>query len=417
MMRSLLNPILLFFCITAQAQPRPGDVFREYVWHNASGDCNGALRVGGKLDYRLTEAADDYRGRGMISPPFELDLVHATRAELVVEKMLCHGGTKGLRVSINEHEAMILPEAPGIPKPQAEYAHHFNTVVQVDLSSLYPGTGNSFLFEVDTAGHWWPQNLVYGMILRVYYEEGQVTDRGKISFPAPGDTLGTENRIRVEVPAGEMVNSIDLVGYYEDADLEGDGIYRQWHYAYHKGLIYDHIGTVNIAPFQLNWNTEWIPDQQDEIMLAAFVHLKNGYTYMTEAIEDLTLDRPSYSVELCKPYMRPMQWFTRDGEFSERFRLTGDPSRIREARLLFRSWSPGYFNGIYINNFLVFIKEGPKYDYFLHGIPIETFMLETGENILTTGMTPLYNGQMVHGVEIQWPGIMVLIKYDTRTHQ
>ena len=416
-MRYLLKPILLFLCITAQAQPRPGDVFREYAWYNVSGDCNGALRVGGNLDYRLTENVDDYLGQGLISPPFELDLLHATRAELVVEKMLCHGGTKGLRVSINEHEAMILPEAPGIPIPQADYAHHFNAVVPVNLSCLKPGSGNTFLFEVDTAGHWWPQNLVYGMILRIYYEDAQVSDRGQISFQARGDIMGTENQIRVYVTDSETVKSIDLLGYYEDADMEGDGIYRQWHYGYHKGQICNHIGTVHAVPFQLNWNTEWIPDQQDEIMLAAFIHLKNGYTYMTEAVEDLTLDRPSYSVELCKPYMRPRQWFTRNGEFSERFRLRGDPSMIREARLVFRSWSPGYFNGIFINNFLVFIKEGPKYDYFQHEIPIETFMLEAGENILTTGITPLYHGQMVHGVEIQWPGIMVLVKYDTQTDQ
>ena len=61
-------------------------------------------------------------------------------------------------------------------------------------------------------------------------------------------------------------------------------------------------------------------------------------------------------------------------------------------------------------------KEGPKYDYFEHNIPVEElYSLKEGENILKTGLTPLYPEGMVHGVEVQWPGIMLLIKYDTRT--
>jgi len=35
----------------AIAQARPGDLFREYRWTNQKGDCAGALRVGGRLDY------------------------------------------------------------------------------------------------------------------------------------------------------------------------------------------------------------------------------------------------------------------------------------------------------------------------------------------------------------------------------
>jgi len=160
------------------------------------------------------------------------------------------------------------------------------------------------------------------------------------------------------------------------------------------------------------WNTEWLPDQEGPMKLASFIHLRNGYSYMTEAVEDLVLSRSGYSVELCRPYMRPKGWFTREGEFSERFHLKGDPEKITEAKMVFRSWSPGYFNGIYINGFLVFIKEGPKYDYYQHDIPIETHVLKQGENKLKTGKTPLYHGEMVHGTEVQWPGIMLNIKYD-----
>ena len=59
-MRYYISIISLFsICNIILAQPAPGDLFREYVWYNETGDCN-------------------------------LDMVLAVKAELVVEKMLCH---------------------------------------------------------------------------------------------------------------------------------------------------------------------------------------------------------------------------------------------------------------------------------------------------------------------------------------
>ena len=407
---------LIFFSIAeiASTQPVPGDLYREYAWYNEAGDCNGALRVGGAMGYRTrTDLVEFYHGNGMLKPPLELRLDHAIRAELVVEKMLCHGGTKGLRVSINENDPVYIPEAENIPEPQSSYAHHFNQVVPIDLKLLRQGKGNTFEFSVDTAGHWWPQNLIYGFILRIYLEPSLLKERGGISYPYTGDQLYEINQVLVEVPDRSEVCKVDLLGYYTDVDLEGDGRYTQWHYAYHKCQIYNHIGTQFNFSYDFKWDMEWIPDQESTLKLAAFVHRKDGLIYMTEAVTDLTLVRPGKSVELCRPYKQPIGWFTRNEEFSERFRISGNLDNAIEARLVFRSWSPGYFNGIFINDFIVFTREGSHYSYHEHCIPvIDLHVFEEGENILTTGKTPLYNGQMVHGVEVQWPGIMVLIKYD-----
>jgi hypothetical protein len=398
---------------SAWTQPVPGDLYREYAWFNASGDCNGALRVGGNLDYRLTGLVDHYQGEGMICPPFEIDLNQAIRAELMVEKMLCHGDTEGLRVSINGNQAICLPEPVHIPHPQSAYAHHFNAIVPVELQELKQGTGNTFVFEVDTARHWWPQNLVYGMILRVYYEPSLLETRGRIIQPAAGDVLGTEIPVKLELPQEQQVENIDLLGFYDGPDMEGDGQYRKWHYSYHKGQIYNHITSVSHPPYQSIWNTNWIPDQDEDIKLAAFIYLESGQVYMTEAVGGLQLKRDGLAVELCKPYHRPRGWFTRNGEFSERFQIKGNLDKAVEAKMVFRTWSPGYFNGIYINDFIVFVKEGPRYDYYEHDIPLEAlYPLKQGENILKTGKTPLYPEGMVHGVEVQWPGIMLLVRYE-----
>jgi len=68
--------------------------------------------------------------------------------------------------------------------------------------------------------------------------------------------------------------------------------------------------------------------------------------------------------------------------------------------------------GIYINDRKVFMREGPRYAYYVHRVPLEDLsMLRDGENILKTGKTPKYDGETVHGMEVNWPGIMVLIQY------
>jgi len=408
----VFSMILLASCLLAQ--PQPGDVYREYAWYNDVAECDRALRVGGNLDYRLTGNALPKGPKGGIQPAFEVLLDRAVKAELVVEKMLCHGGTEGLRVSINGNEALRIPDNPNILKPQSAYAHHYNAVLPVPLEYLTAGSSNRFDFEVDTAGHWWPQNLVYGMVLRIYHDPSAVDQRSRIVSPERGGKAGLRIPVSLEHPDPGKVRSVDLVGYYEDADMEGDGLYTQWHYAYHKGAIYQHVASLEGSQQEFTWDTEWLPDQEQPMKLAAFVHLKNGYSYMSEAVEDLELLRPGHSVELCKPYARPQNWFTREGEHSQRFRVRGDLSEMLEARMLFRSWSPGYFNGIYINNFLVFIREGPTYAYYAHEIPLEGHVLKPGENVLKTGLTPLYHGHMVHGAEVQWPGIMFKIKYQKK---
>ena len=68
--------------------------------------------------------------------------------------------------------------------------------------------------------------------------------------------------------------------------------------------------------------------------------------------------------------------------------------------------------GVYVNRQKVLDREGPRYAYYVHRVPLKDLsVLRAGENILRTGKTPKYKGKMVHGMEVNWPGIMVLIQY------
>jgi hypothetical protein len=115
-------------------RPQPGDLFREYTWMHASGDAGGSLRVGGRLDY----------GGGPIPWPQTFDLEHAVRAEIVIEKLLCHEGTRGLALSVNDHKVLDR-EGP-------RYAYYAHRVPVSDTDVLRSGentlrTGKTPLYD------------------------------------------------------------------------------------------------------------------------------------------------------------------------------------------------------------------------------------------------------------------------------
>jgi len=387
------------------AEPQPGDLFREYRWTNRSGDAGGSLRVGGRLDY----------GGDPIHLDHHIDLDHAIRAEVIVEKLLCHDGTRGLAISVNNHSWIELPEASGIPTPQWEYQHHTYPVASIPLGQLKAGSDNQFRLRVDEEHPWqWPQNLIYGVHFRIYYDsQKKPHPTGKLIYPLDNAKLGASVRLQAKVSSSAaQIDRIDFLGRLEDVNLEGDGLYTQWHYHYVRSELVGHIGSRTKEPWSLTWGTSWIPDQPNCFQLAIWITDETGLVLFSESVRGLTLDREGFSVELCKPFDLPRKWVTRRGEHQEKFQIRGDLSKAVAARLAWCSWSPGYMEGIYINGQKVFDREGPHYAYYVHQVPLEDLsVLKAGENLLKTGKTPRHNGKMVHGTEINWPGIMILIKY------
>ncbi|UCG55701.1 MAG: hypothetical protein JSU70_12620 [Phycisphaerales bacterium] len=386
------------------AGPAPGDVFREYTWYKEGGDAGGALRVGGRIGYE-----------GVITLPHDFDLGHATKAEVVIEKILCHDSTRGLAIEINGNQWIGIPEADAITYPQREYQHHIYPVVAIPLSYLNQGKGNRFQMRVDTEHPWdWPQNLIYGVHFRIYYDPAKKPHpTGMITSPALGSELGRQVRLEAEAqsPNGR-IKQVDYIGHYEDVNFEGDGNYVQWHYHFFHGKIMNHIGSAESDPYRVTWDTSWVPDQRQLVAVAARIKDSAGMIYLTEAVTDLSFDRPGLSVELCKPYRIPKKWVTRSGEKEQRFDVTGDLKRAVAAQLVWSSWSPGYMNGVYVNGQKVFDAEGPKYQYYAHRVTLQDISpFKQGVNALKTGKTPKVNGKMVHGMEVNWPGIMVLIQY------
>lgn len=416
MQKRILGVTILFLCGLLSAQPQPGDVFREYTWWNQQGDAGGSYRVGGKRGEIYPNRGSKYKYINtpvILETPFDLE--GAVKAEVVLEKILCHNGTHGLAISVNENEFLPVPESSAIPEPQWEYQHHTYPVVPLPLSYLKSGAENSFRLKVDSTHSWnWPQPLIYGVHFRIYYDANIKSHAsGGIVSLKNGDNIGMEVRLKVDAASPvERIKQVDYIGLYEDVNFEGDGRYTQWHYHFYHGDLIHHIGTAKNWPYQLTWDTSWVPDQPATMQIAARIVDDTNLIYFTPAITGLKLERKRYKVELCKPYEVPPSWVTRKKEFSEKIDIQGDLKKAVAAQLVFNSWSPGYMNGIYINGVKVFDQQGPRYKYFEHHIPISDLsVLKRGPNIIKTGKTPLHNGSMVHGMEVNWPGIMLLIQY------
>ena len=396
----------------AAGEPAPGDVFREYMWYDEKGDAGGALRVGGKQGETLPDRgwAHDYINAPVVLN-HDFDLNQATKAEVVIEKILCHDGTKGLAIQINGHDWIEVPEAARIPVPQWEYQHHIYPTLPVPLDWLKPGRANEFRMRVSPEHSWqWPQNLIYGVHFRIYYDRAKRSHpTGAMTSPKSGTTIGQSVALACKAQSpGGRITQVDYVAHCEDVNFEGDGEYRRWHYHFFHGKILHHLGSATTPPFTVRWDTSWVPDQDQPLKLAARITDESGMIYVTDAVEDVKLVRPGLSVELCKPYNVPKQWVTRKGKKEETLDVRGDLSRAVAAQLVWHSWCPGYMTGLYINDKKVFENEGPRYQYYAHRVTLNDLSaFRKGANTLATG--PSQKNQ--HGMEVNWPGIMVLIQY------
>jgi hypothetical protein len=401
------------------AQPAPGDVFREYRFYNEAGDAGGAIRVGGKQGVSYPDRGSDHNYiNAWMDFPGQLNLQHAIRAEVVVEKILSHNGTTGLAIQWNDGQWIPLPPPATLPQPAADYYHHtcITTAIPLDVLRSGDDATNRFRLRVNPDQPWnWPQHLIYGVHLRIYYVARQVSCvTGRLLTPSDDSSIGRHVPLTLEIPDRfRRVNRVDYLAKYEGVNWEGDGVYRRWHYFYYHGQLCHHVGSSVTAPFDLTWDTSWIPDQTEPVEIAAWITDDTGLTFMTPAVSGLQLQRPGLSVELCRPQNVPENWVTRNDEYTQTVTVEGNPAAATAAKLLWSSWSPGYMNGLFLNDTRVLDKEGPRYRYYDHAVPLQDLTaLKPGTNTIRTGKTPKYDGKMVHGMEVNWPGIQLLIQYE-----
>jgi len=398
----VLAGIVLALSGVAEALPEPGDVFREYPM------ATGMLRIGERWEWGGSNS-----GKNMNLAPKEgaaswnVDLKDAVRAEVQVSFDQCHEGTSGLRIAFNDKDYIALPIPKAIPNPQPRYMFWIYPTVAVPLENLKRGD-NVFKLRVDAdpkpAGKGgWMQNLVYAVVLRVYYNPSKPHATGTVTSPKKGGVIGKSATLSVATKGA--VKQVDFLGFYEDYNYEGDGIYRQWHYTYGlDAAIADHLGTAAKAPYSITWDTAWVPDQPEPMKFAARIVDETGMIYMTPAVEDVRLERPGYSVELCKPFDISDAWVTRGGNKTASFNVQGDLSKATAAIVKCRVWKYEGNGPWSVNGTAVGALKTENGVVTTNDLPVK--LLRSGKNSVSTA------GYGHHGVEICFPSIVPLIRYE-----
>ena len=389
-----------------------GSTFRELNWNpNDSGLEEEFLRVGGKYDYRSegSKLAEAVKKNGKISLPGVLVPERAQRAELIVERVQSHEDTKDLQVQLNNGPWLDVPEPAAIPGRAVDYMFHSNIRVPVPLATLLP-EGNTFRFRVDTAQAWgWPQNLIYGLTLRVYEKPSTFLNEPLMKV----DARRRDNiTLELQTERTADIESVTWLANYTDVNRWGEGVLNGWQYRMDGGKLSGGIGTATEPPYRVRWENEWIPRQHGTTQVSALIRMRDGTLHLLPAGKSLGSPHPGgYVVKLLTPYEQPAFWVTRSGAYTQKFDLPHDPADVLEAQVEWLAWSPCYSAGITVNgNDLEETDKGPCYRQAIRREVLPVEFLKRGVNTLSTKKTPLHDGHMVHGMEVQYPGFLVKVK-------
>lgn len=383
----------------ADAAPQPGDVYREYHW-----------RPDGKWQRVTGPETKEPRAIRFLPNSVNhieiLDVDGAVKAEAYIEKLLCHGGTIDKRMRVNGNDWLRIPEAPLIPGIEYQYMRY--PTVAIPLDQLARGD-NTFEFTCSGGkglGSWWPQWILYGVTFRIYYGPDKAHAGGSVVAQVGDSTLGENPVFEAQVTGDAKIKQVDFIGLYEDFNWEGDGEYRQWHYRTLFGEIANHMGTATAAPYQVTWNTRWIPDQAAPISVIARIVDETNLCYLTPAVDGLKLER-ARRVVMCKPYDVPPRWSTRANKTHQCKVDVPDLAGAAEAQIVMSTWNGVAADEIGVNGKKVIQNLGQNHDLSYDAFPVPLELLQKGENTLYTASATEH-----HGIEVQWPGMVLMIAYE-----
>lgn len=398
----LLSPLKLL------ADPIPGDIFREYRF--ADGRGIHLCPQGVKYDSISFSINVD-------------DLKSAVKAELTGMFHTGHIGTSERKIRINGGKIIDVPEAEiSSGKNECYFTYIFGRpAVEFPLSDLKEGENILTLFVGPQICHGfnWPCCGFHSMILRVYYDSNKPHPTGEIEYPKSGHIItNDELMIKTKARSGKAaISSVDIVGQYFDYPFEGSGKYFDWHYLINEfGQWFSFINRNNKSPYHETWNLEWLPDQEEPIKLMAKITDSDGISYMTPAIENITLKRDNYSVKMYKTTDIPENFKVRVNETKKsHFEPITDVSRIKEVQLVsiipVGHLEQKYFSVCGINEIVLKRYDDLpdfKSDFFYDSyLQVDTKILKAGVNEFF-----IYSNTEGHMTEVCWPGPALLVRYE-----
>lgn len=394
--------------------PQPGEVYKVFELH--LGKTNA--------DWRVTDRNAKHKGaqRFIPSPVHTFvadDLKDAVRAEIMLDRWGGHTDTYDKSLRINGNAWLALPDIQNTPEDPRSYMSQDNPMIEIPLEYLQEGENT---LEGACKGTSWGQWGMYSVALRVYYDPAKKPHaKAEIISPKTGDQLAEQPLIEVSALDAEVaIEQVEVLARYEDYDFDGNGVYREWAGSWHQpkkgepAFLANHVGTDSEAPFQVTWDTEWVPDQTDEIELIARVRDANGVWSVTPAVTGLMFADRERSVALYKASEMPSEfWVHKNNEHLTKtckivIPENVDLSKLADARLYMRTWGiPNSTIEGFLFNDLKVKSKGLDHHYALSAYDIPVDALKHGENTITfefdTRTEPCH-------LEILWPGPGLVVR-------
>ncbi len=397
--------------------PQPGDIYREYTRTMMS-----------YADWRVTDP-NTQDSLAMPNLPNKIlsisigDLQGAIRAEAVIDLWGGHAGTTGKAIRFNNNAWIAIPELTTTPGSGECWVSQPMVTVDIPLSQLVQGTNT---FEGKNTGQtcWsfgWGQHGQNGIIIRIYYDASKAHATGSITSPVSGEIFG-ENPVLAATTSGGA-DRVDFIAYYKGWDTDGDGVYTEWHYDYHRMKtqntvqIKNHAGTATNAPFQVTWDTDLVPDQNPgAVKLLARIRNSSGIWYVTDVVSNLTLQRTDYSVRMYSTYDMPQRFSVRTGRTTATVHFTiptsDTLSNATAATLIMHTFNgiDGYADSTETHYTKVNTWTAPNYGadhfYSIDFLPFPPSALKSGTNAVAVNSLSTSTG-----IYCLWPGPGIIVRY------
>ena len=172
--------------------------------------------------------------------------------------------------------------------------------------------------------------------MRVFYDDTRPHPTGEILSPKPSAAFGEtlELEARASSPNG-LITRVEFIGEYDDFDWDGNGVWREWQFTTHHGVLQHHLGTATNAPWRVRFDARWLPYQSQPVRVRARITDATGLVWLTPPVENLVQKRERRSVRMCKPVNVPENFCSRDSKSRLPARLLWMPTS-RKPKL--RGW-------------------------------------------------------------------------------
>jgi hypothetical protein len=400
------------------AAPR---LFREFTFHYGATPADHFAELDPQATFQFTgEHAWGATMPRHVPRPLALDLTNAVSAELSVEYWGGHIGTSGQQFQVNSNGWVDLPQPVGTPAaPQRFYRTRLgNNAVAIALAHLRQGTnqvqfaaGPQIAYSFGFGFYW-----IYDFTVRVFYDDARPHPTVEILSPRPGTTFGDTLELEASArsPNGS-IKRVEFIGEYDDFDWDGNGIWREWQFTTHHGVLQHHLGTVTNAPWRVQFDARWLPDQSQPVRVRARITDATGLVWLTSPVENLVQRRKGRSVRMFKSAHVPENFCSRDGKSSPACTLVvdADLTKAKAARLVLSTWSANVdddsVHELRLNGQPLASRFGQFHNYGFNTIEVPLSLLKPGTNEIS-----LFSTFKGHAIEVNWPGPVLLLEMVAR---